>query len=69
MRFICYKKSSFLLFLVAFSTTIIAQESAINSAITSDFYKAVKLYNNKAYATAQQVFVEVSEKLSLQPKV
>ena len=62
MRFICYKKSSFLLFIVAFSTTIIAQESAINSANTSDFYKAVKLYNNKAYATAQQLFVEVSEK-------
>ncbi len=61
MRFICYKKSCYLLFLVAFSTSIVAQKSAINSAVTSNFYKAVKLYNNKAYAAAQELFNEVSE--------
>ncbi|PKH49229.1 hypothetical protein CXF68_00345 [Tenacibaculum sp. Bg11-29] len=60
MKFICYKKSCYLLFLIAFSTTILAQKSAINSAVTSDLHKAVKLYNNKAYAAAQQLFVGVS---------
>ena len=62
MRFICYNKSCYLLFLIVFSTTIIAQESAINSEITSDYHKAIKLYNNKAYAAAQELFVEVSQK-------
>ncbi|WBX73208.1 tetratricopeptide repeat protein [Tenacibaculum pacificus] len=61
MRFICYKKSYYLLFLIAFSTTIIAQESAINSETTADYHKAVKLYNNKAYAAAQGLFSEVSK--------
>ncbi|MEX6627269.1 tetratricopeptide repeat protein [Tenacibaculum salmonis] len=61
MRFICYKKSCYLLFLIAFSTTIIAQESAINSETTADYHKAVKLYNNKAYAAAQGLFSEVSK--------
>ncbi|MCT4699054.1 tetratricopeptide repeat protein [Tenacibaculum haliotis] len=51
-----------MLFLIVFSTTIIAQESAINSEITSDYHKAIKLYNNKAYAAAQELFVEVSQK-------
>ena len=60
MRFICYKKSYYLLFLIAFSTTIIAQESAINSEITTEYHKAVKLYNKKAYAAAQVLFNEVS---------
>jgi tetratricopeptide (TPR) repeat protein len=62
MKFICYKKSCYLLFLIAFSTTIVAQKSAINSAITSDLHKAVKLYNNKAYAASQQLFLAVSRK-------
>ncbi|WP_422090394.1 tetratricopeptide repeat protein [Tenacibaculum ovolyticum] len=61
MKFICYKKSCYLLFLIAFSTTIVAQKSAINSAVTSNLHKAVKLYNNKAYAAAQQLFVAVSK--------
>jgi len=60
MKFICYKKSCYLLFLIAFSTTIMAQKSAVNSAVTSDLHKAVKLYNNKAYAAAQELFVDVS---------
>ncbi|WP_275316461.1 tetratricopeptide repeat protein [Tenacibaculum bernardetii] len=60
MRFICLKKSCFSLFLIAFSITITAQESAINSEITSDYHKAIKLYNNKAYAAAQELFSEVS---------
>ncbi|CAM1352253.1 Tetratricopeptide repeat protein [Tenacibaculum insulae] len=62
MRFICYKKSCFILLFMAFSTTIVAQESAINSAVTSDYYKAIKLYNNKAYAAAQSLFIDVSKK-------
>jgi TolA-binding protein len=45
---------------MVFSTTIIAQESAINSEVTSDYHKAIKLYNNKAYAAAQELFTEVS---------
>lgn len=61
MRFICYKKSYYLLFLITFSTTIIAQESAINSEATSDYHKAVKLYNNKAYAASQALFTEISQ--------
>ncbi len=60
MRFICYKKSCYLLFLLAFSTSIIAQKTAINSDLSSDFHKATRLYNNKAYAAAQQLFIKVS---------
>lgn len=65
MRFICYKKSYYLLFIIAFSTTIVAQESAINSAITANYHKAVKLYNNKAYAAAQSLFIEVSKNANI----
>ncbi|WP_239774888.1 tetratricopeptide repeat protein [Tenacibaculum finnmarkense] len=60
MKFSYYKKSYYLLFLMAFPSTIIAQESAINSATTATYYKAVKLYNNKAYSAAQELFKEVS---------
>ncbi|CAM1334887.1 tetratricopeptide repeat protein [Tenacibaculum aestuariivivum] len=62
MRFIYYNKSYYLLFLIVFSTPIIAQESAINSASSSDYHKAVKLYNNKAYTAAQELFAEVYKK-------
>lgn len=61
MRFICYKKSYYLLFLIAFSTTIMAQESAINLDITAEYYSAIKLYNNKAYGVAQLLFNKVSK--------
>ncbi|MBA6155691.1 tetratricopeptide repeat protein [Tenacibaculum sp. S7007] len=60
MRFICYKKSCYLLFLLAFSASIIAQKTAINSDLSSDFHKATRLYNNNAYAAAQQLFIKVS---------
>ncbi|KAB1155374.1 tetratricopeptide repeat protein [Tenacibaculum aiptasiae] len=61
MRFICSNKSYYLLFLLAFSTSLIAQESAINTDVASNFHKALKFYNNKAYAAAQDLFVEVSK--------
>ncbi|WP_233861168.1 tetratricopeptide repeat protein [Tenacibaculum piscium] len=62
MRFIYSKKSYYLLFLIAFSTistTIIAQESELNIGVKSKYYQAIKLYNNKAYGAAQNLFKEV----------
>lgn len=61
MKFICYKKSYYLLFLLAFSTSMIAQKTAINSDISANYHKAIRLYNNKAYAAAQQLFIKVSK--------
>ncbi len=62
MKFNYYKKGCFLLLLLVFSTSIIAQKTAINSNLSATFHKATQLYNNKAYAAAQQLFVEVSNK-------
>lgn len=61
MKFTCYKKSCYLLFLLAFSTSLIAQKTAINSGLSANYHKAIRLYNNKAYAAAQQLFIKVSK--------
>ncbi|PHN99805.1 hypothetical protein CSC82_32135, partial [Rhodobacteraceae bacterium 4F10] len=60
MRFNCFKKSCYLFLFLTFTTAVIAQESAINTDVNADFYKAMRLYNNKAYAASQEVFREVS---------
>ncbi|WP_028890582.1 tetratricopeptide repeat protein [Tenacibaculum sp. 47A_GOM-205m] len=60
MRFNCFKKSCFLFLFLTFTTIIIAQESAINSHANADFHKAMRLYNNKAYAASQEVFRKIS---------
>ncbi|WP_428740790.1 tetratricopeptide repeat protein [Tenacibaculum sp.] len=41
---------------------MVAQQTAINSDINTDFHKATRLYNNKAYAASQVLFREVSKK-------
>ncbi|MGB1042780.1 MAG: tetratricopeptide repeat protein [Tenacibaculum sp.] len=65
MKFTFLKRSCSLILLLAFSTVITAQKSAINAAVSSDFHKAIKLYNNKAYAAAQELFTAVSLKSDL----
>lgn len=60
MRFNCFKKSCYLFLFLTFTTAVIAQESAINTDVNADFHKAMRLYNNKAYAASQEVFREVS---------
>ncbi|TDQ30158.1 tetratricopeptide repeat protein [Tenacibaculum caenipelagi] len=60
MRFNCFKKSYCLFFFLTITTSIIAQQTAINYDINANFHKATRLYNNKAYAASQVLFREVS---------
>lgn len=60
MRFICFKKSCYLFLFLPFTTTIIAQKSSINANENASFHKAMRLYNDKAYAASQALFREVS---------
>lgn len=60
MRVNCFKKSCFLFLFLTFTTIITAQESAINSHSNADFHKAMRLYNNKAYAASQEIFRKIS---------
>ena len=64
MRFNCFKKSCFLFLFLTFSAVVIAQESAINTDLQANFHKAMRLYNNKAYAASQELFRDVSQSLN-----
>ncbi|WP_086031279.1 tetratricopeptide repeat protein [Tenacibaculum holothuriorum] len=52
-----------LIFFLFFSLTLSlsAQQSVINTTTIADFENAKRLYNNKAYAAAQQLFAKVSK--------
>ncbi|TDW52572.1 tetratricopeptide repeat protein [Flavobacterium sp. 270] len=52
----------FLLQIVLFSTTVSAQKSAIYTYDLKDFDKALALYNDKQYASAQLIFEAVKNK-------
>lgn len=64
MRFNFFKKSCFLFLFLTFSTVVMAQESAINTDLQANFHKAMRLYNNKAYAASQELFRDVSQSLN-----
>ncbi|WP_299135573.1 tetratricopeptide repeat protein [uncultured Tenacibaculum sp.] len=61
MRINCIKKNVFFLLFLACTTGIIAQKTTFNATDNADFYKATELYNNKAYAAAQKLFVKTSK--------
>ncbi|KFF06164.1 tetratricopeptide repeat protein [Flavobacterium reichenbachii] len=52
----------FLLQIILFSTIVSAQKSAIYTYDLKDFDKALALYNDKQYASAQHIFEEVKNK-------
>ncbi|WP_437823052.1 tetratricopeptide repeat protein [Tenacibaculum mesophilum] len=60
MRFNCFKKSCYLFLFLTITTAVIAQESAINTDVNANFHKAMRLYNNKAYAASQEIFRKIS---------
>lgn len=64
MRFNFFKKSCFLFLFLTFSAVVMAQESAINIDLQANFHKAMRLYNNKAYAASQELFRDVSKSLN-----
>ena len=53
-----------ILFLILITYSIIgfSQQSIIDASIVTDFNNALKLYNSKAYAAAQQTFIKVKNK-------
>ncbi len=61
MRFNCFRKKVFFLLLLVITGKGIAQKTALNVSNSSDYYKAIELYNNKAYAPAQKLFIATSE--------
>ena len=61
MRFNCFKKKVFFLLLLACISNSVAQKTALNVSNSSDYYKAIELYNNKSYAAAQKLFIKTSE--------
>ncbi|CAL2104835.1 Tetratricopeptide repeat-containing protein [Tenacibaculum sp. 190524A02b] len=61
MRINCIKKRYFFLLIITFTTTIFSQKTAFNTAESADYYKAMELYNSKAYAAAQKLFIKASK--------
>ena len=61
MRFNCFIKRTLFLLLLVLPRKGIAQKTAINISNSSDYYRAIELYNNKAYALAQKLFVSSSK--------
>ncbi|WGH75320.1 tetratricopeptide repeat protein [Tenacibaculum tangerinum] len=60
MRFNCFQKNCYLFLFLSIATSAIAQESAVNNDRNANFHKAIRLYNNKAYAASQELFRNVS---------
>lgn len=62
MRFNCFRKKIFFLLILVETWQGVAQKTALNVDNSSDYYKALELYNNKAYAPAQKLFTDASKK-------
>ncbi|CAM1363829.1 conserved exported hypothetical protein [Tenacibaculum litopenaei] len=61
MRINCFKKQLYTLLFLASTTGIVAQKSSFNEGSSATFIKATELYNNKSYAAAQKLFIEVGQ--------
>ncbi len=61
MKSIFAKKSYYFLFFFLLCINVIGQETEIQTNPVSEYHHAVKLFNNKAYAAAQQLFIKVSK--------
>ena len=61
MRFNCFRKKVLFLLLLVLIRKGIAQKTAINISNSSEYYRAIELYNNKAYALAQKLFIDSSK--------
>ena len=57
-----YKKFAFIALISFSSTAVSAQQTEITTNNIADYNNAIKLYNNKAYAAAQELFKEVTLK-------
>jgi len=67
MRFVSIRKrfTTFFILLIAF--TGFSQQTIINTkAILKDFNNGLELYNNKAYAAAQKIFIKIDKTTGLQ---
>lgn len=56
-----HKKRLILCLYLLVAPVVIAQQTQMNLGVVSDFNNAVKLFNNRAYAAAQQSFVKVAK--------
>ena len=61
MKIIFAKKNLFFYYFFLLLMNISAQETEIQTNPVSEYHHAVKLFNNKAYAAAQQLFIKVSK--------
>lgn len=61
MNLILNKKFPIFFIVLLFSFNSLAQETEIQTNPISEYHHAIKLFNNKAYAAAQQLFVKVSK--------
>lgn len=61
MNIILNKKSPIFFILFLFSFSSFTQETEIQFNPVSEYHHAVKLFNNKAYAASQQLFIKISK--------
>ena len=61
MRFVFLKKRFFTYFIILISVVGYSQQTIVDTNILTKYNDAIKLFNDKAYAAAQNVFITINE--------